>query len=603
MTDWLETLLLPFRYFVEPQQRIYWYNLLIAVFAASLLYVFNRDSGQRKTLVGLFSYIIPKNVYLHKSAINDYFYFFANTLLYAIFILPFFSVLSINVATAVEQNIGDLLPLHQDTLDGSNATLAVFFTVAFGIFLDFAIFFIHYLEHRIPWLWEFHKVHHSAQVLTPITVYRMHPVDDIVTFSFSGLFVGTMIGIFQYLFKPEIIIFNVAGTNLLFILFYVFFYNLRHSHIWLGYGPVVSYIFISPAQHQIHHSSDLRHRDKNMGFIFAFWDYLFGTLYVPVGKEQFSLGIDPNEDAKFQNFWSLYLMPFLNLRQFFTVSELINRKNLASILVFCAIIGTAVYFSKNGAYQPVRSETVFMEDMTWPEIREVLANGTTTVLIPTGGTEQNGPHLILGKHNYIIRYTCGKIAEELGNTLVAPVISYVPEGNIYPPDGHMRFPGTISVSNQVFSDLLESTAESLKAHGFKVIAFVGDSGGNQSVQEEVAKRLNGQWNSRGIRVIHVGDYYSGNGQARYLINEGHTPEQIGSHAGILDTSELLAVYPKGVKIHLLADNPVNEFVSSGADGDSTQASGLLGTALLNLKIQSAVRQINNVLTRDPVQPK
>lgn len=116
-----------------------------------------------------------------------------------------------------------------------------------------------------------------------------------------------------------------------------------------------------------------------------------------------------------------------------------------SILLFSGITASAVYFCNPHHPQPNSSKTVFMEDMTWQEIRQAIQSGASTVIIPTGGTEQNGPHVILGKHNYIVRYTAGKIAEQLGNTLVTPTIAYVPEGNITPPEGHMRFTGTLSI--------------------------------------------------------------------------------------------------------------------------------------------------------------
>ena len=107
-------------------------------------------------------------------------------------------------------------------------------------------------------------------------------------------------------------------------------------------------------------------------------------------------------------------------------------------------------------------EYVFLEDMTWTEVRDAIAAGKTTAIVPTGGTEQNGPHLVLGKHHYVVRETSRRIAEELGDALVAPVIDYVPEGAVESSDGHMSFAGTITVPDKVFEDLLESTARSLK---------------------------------------------------------------------------------------------------------------------------------------------
>ena len=135
------------------------------------------------------------------------------------------------------------------------------------------------------------------------------------------------------------------------------------------------------------------------------------------------------------------------------------------------------------------ADPIFLEDMTWPEVRDALQRGRTTVIIPTGGTEQNGPHMVLGKHNFLVKYKAGEVAKRLGDTLVAPVVAYVPEGEINPPTGHMRFPGTITTPQDVYAKVLEFAARSFRQHGFKHIAFLGDSGGNQTGQKMVADEL------------------------------------------------------------------------------------------------------------------
>src|SRR5918995_5203578 len=135
-------------------------------------------------------------------------------------------------------------------------------------------------------------------------------------------------------------------------------------------------------------------------------------------------------------------------------------------------------------------DSVFLEELTWPEVRDALKAGKTTIIIPTGGTEQNGPHMVLGKHNFLVKHKAGEIAARVGNTLVAPVVAYVPEGNVDPPSGHMRFAGTITTPEDVFAKVLEFAARSFKQHGFRDIALVGDSGGNQAAQLAVATALN-----------------------------------------------------------------------------------------------------------------
>ena len=243
---------------------------------------------------------------------------------------------------------------------------------------------------------------------------------------------------------------------------------------------------------------------------------------------------------------------------------------------------------------PIRTplpDTVHLEELTWVEVDEALRQGIKTVIIPTGGVEQNGPHMVLGKHNYIVRYAAEQIARELGDTLVAPVVTFVPEGSVDPPSGHMYFAGTISIPEAVFGKILEFTVRSLQAHGFESIYFIGDSGGNQKTQELVADRLDTEFKGNGIRVIHIGDYYGANGQVDWLLSQEETNVSIGNHAGIRDTSELLAVFPDGIRSDMVARRGGRLFKPTGVNGAPTRASVERGKKLLSLKIEAALRQI------------
>ena len=139
------------------------------------------------------------------------------------------------------------------------------------------------------------------------------------------------------------------------------------------------------------------------------------------------------------------------------------------------------------AYSEERA-SIFLEDLTWTELRDAIGAGKTTIIVPIGGTEQNGPAMALGKHNRRVKLLCERIAVALGNALVAPVIAYVPEGAISPPSGHMRFPGTISVPEAAFEAILESAARSFKQHGFKDIVFLGDHGGYQADEKNCGEQ-------------------------------------------------------------------------------------------------------------------
>lgn len=232
---------------------------------------------------------------------------------------------------------------------------------------------------------------------------------------------------------------------------------------------------------------------------------------------------------------------------------------------------------------------VFIEEMTWTEIRDAVAGGATTVILPTAGTEQNGPHMVMGKHRYIVEEASKRIARELGNALVAPAVAYVPEGDVDPPSGHMRFPGTITLPNEHFMKLLEYAARSFRVHGFTDVVFIGDSGGNQRGMEAVANMLNEEWGGEGARVHFVGDYYAANGFRDWLAEQGETEETIGRHAGISDTSILMYVAPQHIRMDERA--PGGGFEGSGVSGDPTRATAEYGRTGMDMRVAAAVRQI------------
>jgi creatinine amidohydrolase/Fe(II)-dependent formamide hydrolase-like protein len=159
--------------------------------------------------------------------------------------------------------------------------------------------------------------------------------------------------------------------------------------------------------------------------------------------------------------------------------------------------------------------TIWIEEMTWLEIRDALAEGASTVIVSTGGIEQNGPYVAMGKHNYVLEGACEGIARRLGDALCAPIIKLVPEGNVDPPSGHMQYTGTISVRQETFEAMLEDVGRSLKQHGFEHIVYIGDSGGNQTGMENVARKLNAEW--RGATEAHfIGEFYDNAGVQAHM---------------------------------------------------------------------------------------
>lgn len=246
-----------------------------------------------------------------------------------------------------------------------------------------------------------------------------------------------------------------------------------------------------------------------------------------------------------------------------------------------------------GMGRPVLAQnSVFLEQLTWTEVRDAIRAGKTTVIIPTGGTEQNGPHMILGKHNVRVTVNAGEIARRLGNALIAPTMAYVPEGNIDPPSGHMRFPGTISLPAEHFAKVVEFAARSLKAAGFTDIVLIGDSGPNQAPQKQVADMLNQEWATTPTRVHHLDRYYRGSGFHAWLEAQGLKVE--GNHAHLADTSLQLAVDPTGVRQKLMTAGKTGD--GSGVNGDPTRATAELGKKGLELIVDTAVKQLVELKT-------
>ncbi len=257
------------------------------------------------------------------------------------------------------------------------------------------------------------------------------------------------------------------------------------------------------------------------------------------------------------------------------------------LLVFVLLVGTQSALAREPG-------TVFLQELTWTELRGLIRSGKTTIIIPIGGTEQSGPYIALGKHNVRVTRLSEKIAQTLGNALVAPVVAYVPEGNIEPPTGHMGFPGTITIPVKTFEDVLEYAARSFKHAGFRDIVFLGDHGGYQKAVRVVAERLNREWAGTPVRAHDVAEYYLVT-QTEYehaLRQRGYSSAEIGTHAGLADTSLMLAVDPSLVRLHQLQSGP-NPGHAQGVYGDPRRASadlGQLGVDAIVARTVDAIRK-------------
>lgn len=299
--------------FFSVGSQLYWTHIAAAFALALLVYARLDAAGRRFSPVEFRRLYLPGSVFWHPSARVDYQYYVINGVLYPLLVLPWL-IPDHTLRIGVEERLTGLLgPRAPGASPGALTTIAL--SVAIFIAYDFGRWAGHYVQHRIPWLWEFHKVHHSAEVLTPMTNFRTHPVDLAVMATSTTLSVGAAAGVALYLFPGDAALFAEMSLRAALLLFILDLGGslLRHSGVWLSYGPVLGRLLISPAQHQIHHSADARHFGKNLGFALAVWDWAFGTLYLTGRREAITYGAGDGDDAAYRSVVGLYAMPLRRL--------------------------------------------------------------------------------------------------------------------------------------------------------------------------------------------------------------------------------------------------------------------------------------------------
>ncbi len=286
--------------------KIYWLYLVSAALIAVFVYL---RTTKAPSLRGALAFLAPRDVVAHRSAIADYKIWLVNGFLLIAVFFPYFSLSTLTAAHATKAGLATMTGLSG--LGWSvNWTAVAAYTVADLLAIDAALFIAHYLQHKVPVLWEFHKTHHSAVVMTPVTVLRMHPVDQVLNFTMAAALPGFTAGVFSFLYAQPVPVFTVSGLNIGLFVFYLAGVPLRHSHLWLMYPRWIARHISSPAMHMIHHSSEKRHADRNIAQMFNFWDKLAGTFYMPDEKETFELGLAGGESSRFTTLGDLYWQPF-----------------------------------------------------------------------------------------------------------------------------------------------------------------------------------------------------------------------------------------------------------------------------------------------------
>ncbi len=238
-------------------------------------------------------------------------------------------------------------------------------------------------------------------------------------------------------------------------------------------------------------------------------------------------------------------------------------------------------------------DSVWIEDLTWMEVRDALQAGKTTVIVPTGGVEQNGPYLATGKHNIVLRATAEAIARKLGNALVAPIVAFVPEGDIDPPTSHMKYPGTISLTEDTYQRLLIDICASLRTHGFSHIVLIGDSGGNQKGMRAVAETLNARWKGGKTRVHFIPEYYNYPAVKKWLEERGIKQVSEGIHDDFAITAIMMTVDPTTVRMkQRLA---ANKFRINGVELAPAAQTVEWGKKIVDFRAEETVKAIRKAI--------
>ncbi|MCT7576788.1 sterol desaturase family protein [Aliarcobacter butzleri] len=287
-------------YLVNPSKRLFWIYLLSSIFLAIVYFYVTKKNSRL---------ITSSKLWLHPSAKLDYYYFFLSYFINILLLVPF-----IVSAKTVALFVNKELYFYFDYYDNSYFSykqIVLMYTISIFVVSDFTRYWLHRFLHTIPFLWEFHKIHHSAKVLTPITFYRVHPVENFLFGLRYSLSVGFVTGVFIYFFGAKVDIYMVFGVNIILFIFSLFGSNLRHSHIPFSYGEFIEKWLLSPKQHQIHH--DKKHFNKNFGGYIAIWDRLFGSLTLSKDVKVLKFGLRREQMKDYLSLKYLIIRPFINL--------------------------------------------------------------------------------------------------------------------------------------------------------------------------------------------------------------------------------------------------------------------------------------------------
>lgn len=296
----------------QSSSRMYAPYMITSYVLAAVVY-FNYPIPGGKT--SLRDFFFGKDIWLHESAVNDYTLFIFNFIVYFHFLSWLISDWGF-LQTTITHSLNNL-HLTNPTSESPGLAAALTYTICLALLGELFYYITHRAYHEVPFLWELHKVHHSAEVMTPITFIRAHPIDLVIQNSMKLISIAIASGIFLYFYPNKDGAIMVAGIDAAAFIYYMIGANLHHSHIWLSFGRPIEYLIMSPAQHQIHHSTNPKHFDKNYGSMLSIWDWLFKSIYIPEKHEDITFGLGKEE---YKNYDSTFKLLYHPMEQMFLIA-------------------------------------------------------------------------------------------------------------------------------------------------------------------------------------------------------------------------------------------------------------------------------------------
>lgn len=281
-------------------------GLLLATALGSALYVYWK-TVQHRTFREFFEFLIPHEIILHHSAKADFLFWITKRVITPFLFFPAGAFFVFAAGYATNRLIGDAFGMTEPLLGPPGPVTVLAFTFTMLLAYDISYYIYHWAQHKFPFLWELHKVHHSAEVMVGITKDRVHPLDELMNRAWDGVIPGVAFGLWT-LISLNPVEATVFGVNVYVMRNILMMDFVRHTHLKISFGKF-NHVVLCPHWHQLHHSVDPRHYDKNFGLLFSFWDRLFGTLCVPEPEESFKFGLMEREGRDYQSLFGLYILP------------------------------------------------------------------------------------------------------------------------------------------------------------------------------------------------------------------------------------------------------------------------------------------------------